>query len=254
VWGRYHTAHIKYFLSDFLQGSSQPNVAENAPADAPGGAPQKEIPHVFDAMYHLDQELGRGAFSVVKRGVNRQTHEVRAVKICERGSMSPEDEEALFREVDVMKKLNHPHIVKLFDFFVESDKYYLVLEFLEGGELFDRIVQKKVYNEKEARDCVKAVLSGLKYMHDQNIAHRDLKPENLLLASKDNDVGVKIADFGFAAMRKAGVGMETQCGTPNYVAPEILSGNGDYSKAVDMWSMGVIIYIILGGYPVSALP
>ena len=165
--------------------------------------------------------------------------------------MSADDEEALFREVDVMKKLNHPNIVQLVDFFVEQDKYYLVLEYLEGGELFDRIVSKKVYNEKEARDAVKAILSGLKYMHDQNIAHRDLKPENLLLAKLDDDVSVKIADFGFASFRKGGVGMETQCGTPNYVAPEILQGGGDYSKAVDMWSMGVIIYIILGGYPVG---
>ena len=195
-------------------------------------------------------QLGRGAFSVVHKVISKIDGQQRAVKICERGSMSSDDEEALFREVDVMKKLNHPNIVQLTDFFVEADKYYLVLELLEGGELFDRIVKKKVYNEKEARDCVKAILCGLKYMHDQNIAHRDLKPENLLLASAEDDVSVKIADFGFAAFRSQGVGMETQCGTPNYVAPEILKGDGDYSKAVDMWSMGVITYIILGGYPV----
>lgn len=147
-----------------------------------------------------------------------------------------------------MKTLHHPNIVQLYDFFSEPDRLCLVLELLDGGELFDRIVKRKAYNESVARDAIRNVLTGLKYMHDLDVAHRDLKPENLLLARKDDDSDLKIADFGFA--RCDASAMVTQCGTPNYVAPEVLIGGSTaYTKAVDMWSMGIIIFIILGGYP-----
>mmetsp|Transcript_14305 Transcript_14305/g.21416 ORF Transcript_14305/g.21416 Transcript_14305/m.21416 type:complete len:408 (-) Transcript_14305:251-1474(-) len=229
-------------------GSSEKSVQNPG---APSRLPHKSapVPHVFDKMYELGEELGSGAFSVVKAGTNKATGEKVAVKVINRHTISSEDEAALTQEVNIMKSLDHPNIVKLYDFFREKEKYYLVLEYLEGGELFDRIVAKKTYNEKEARDVVSLVLSGLKYMHDRNIAHRDLKPENLILASKKDDANVKIADFGFASRKnQGGEAMATQCGTPGYVAPEILRGNA-YSKAVDMWSMGIITYIILGGYP-----
>jgi calcium/calmodulin-dependent protein kinase I len=163
-----------------------------------------------------------------------------------------------------MKTLKHPNIVELYDFYSESTRLCLVIELLNGGELFDRIIKRKAYNESVARDAIRNVFIGLKYMHDINIAHRDLKPENLLLAKKDDDSDLKIADFGFA--RCDASAMVTQCGTPNYVAPEVLyghghstsrgdgtstgtGGNGVYTKAVDMWSMGIILFIILGGYP-----
>jgi calcium/calmodulin-dependent protein kinase I len=118
---------------------------------------------------------------------------------------------------------------------------------LEGGELFDRIVKKAFYNEKEARDLVFILLKAIKYLHDKGIVHRDLKPENLLLKSKDNDAEVTLADFGFATYSK-GDDITNQCGTPGYIAPEILKCV-PYGKTVDMWSFGVILYILLGGYP-----
>ena len=143
--------------------------------------------------------------------------------------------------------MNHPNVVRLIDFYDEPSQYLIAMEYLEGGELFDRIVKKAYYNEKEARDLAQIFLSAVKYMHDRNVVHRDLKPENLLLKSQSDDADVKIADFGFAVVTD-GDTLTEQCGTPGYVAPEIL-GHKKYGKAVDMWSIGVITYILLGGYP-----
>lgn len=122
------------------------------------------------------------------------------------------------------------------------------MEEMTGGELFDRIVAKAYYNEKEARDTCKILLEAVGYMHKNNVAHRDLKPENLLLVSRSDDSEVKIADFGFAKKVYEESSLVTQCGTPGYVAPEILEGL-KYDQRADMWSVGVILYILLGGYP-----
>ena len=122
------------------------------------------------------------------------------------------------------------------------------MERMCGGELFDRIVAKAYYNEKEARDVCKILLEAVGYCHENHVAHRDLKPENLLLLAEDDDSAVKIADFGFAKKVKEPKSLSTQCGTPGYVAPEILEGV-PYDERADMWSVGVILYILLGGYP-----
>jgi serine/threonine protein kinase len=151
-------------------------------------------------------------------------------------------------EVDILMEMKHPHIIRLYDFFTEPSTYYLVMEQMTGGELFDRIVAKAYYNEKEARDTCKILLEAVGYMHANHVAHRDLKPENLLLQSKDDDSAVKIADFGFAKKVYEECSLTTQCGTPGYVAPEILEGT-PYDYRADMWSVGVILYILLGGYP-----
>mmetsp|Transcript_16283 Transcript_16283/g.33652 ORF Transcript_16283/g.33652 Transcript_16283/m.33652 type:complete len:238 (+) Transcript_16283:569-1282(+) len=119
---------------------------------------------------------------------------------------------------------------------------------MTGGELFDRIVQKSYYNEKEARDTCVILFKAIQYCHSKQVAHRDLKPENLLLQSADNDSNIKIADFGFAKKCLRPNSLTTQCGTPGYVAPEILEGT-PYDTKADMWSLGVIVYILLGGYP-----
>jgi serine/threonine protein kinase len=144
--------------------------------------------------------------------------------------------------------MEHSHIIRLYDFFTEPATYYLVMERMRGGELFDRIVAKAYYNEKEARDTCKIVLEAVGYCHKNHVAHRDLKPENLLLLSEDDDSAVKIADFGFAKKVYTHNSLKTQCGTPGYVAPEILEGT-PYDERADMWSVGVILYILLGGYP-----
>ncbi len=172
----------------------------------------------------------------------------------------------------MLTELKHKHIIRLYDVFDEAQFYYLVTEKMMGGELFDRIVQKSYYNEKEARDVCKILFEAMRFCHRHKIAHRDLKPENLLLTvsipawkntlgvarcsshntvfckSESDDSDIKIADFGFAKKVKTPNSLTTQCGTPGYVAPEILEGK-PYDTQADMWSLGVIVYILLGGYP-----
>lgn len=204
----------------------------------------------FEELYKLKGVLGTGAFSTVREGSHRtdprkQTY---AIKCVNRKKLSEEDEAALLDEVAILTELDHSHIIRLYDFFPEPNTYYLVMERMSGGELFDRIVAKAYYNEKEARDVCKIVLEAIGYCHENRVAHRDLKPENLLLLSNDDDSAVKIADFGFAKKVYARNSLKTQCGTPGYVAPEILEGI-PYDERADMWSVGVILYILLGGYP-----
>lgn len=203
----------------------------------------------FDELYRLKGVLGTGAFSTVREGFHKSSSQISfAVKCINRKKLSEEDEAALLDEVSILKEMNHAHIIRIFDFFVEPSTYYLVMERMRGGELFDRIVTKAYYNEKEARDTCKIVLEAVSYCHENHVAHRDLKPENLLLLSDVDDSAVKIADFGFAKKVYEPNSLTTQCGTPGYVAPEILEGTA-YDERADMWSVGVILYILLGGYP-----
>ncbi|GKY97773.1 hypothetical protein MPSEU_000735500 [Mayamaea pseudoterrestris] len=203
----------------------------------------------FDELYRLKGVLGTGAFSTVREGYHRSNvKQSYAVKCINRKKLSEEDEAALLDEVSILKELRHAHIIRLYDFFEEPSTYYLVMERMRGGELFDRIVAKAYYNEKEARDTCKIILEAIGHCHDNHIAHRDLKPENLLLLTEHDDTSVKIADFGFAKKVYEHNSLTTQCGTPGYVSPEILEGT-PYDERADMWSVGVILYILLGGYP-----
>mmetsp|Transcript_22886 Transcript_22886/g.47475 ORF Transcript_22886/g.47475 Transcript_22886/m.47475 type:complete len:520 (-) Transcript_22886:80-1639(-) len=196
--------------------------------------------------YTIGTDLGSGSFSVVKQAIHKQSGEIYAVKVIKRSSLPADEVDALRDEVSILGEVKHRNIIHMIDFYEESEHYYLVMEIMDGGELFDRIVQKSFYNEKEARDLVKILLEAINYMHERNIVHRDLKPENLLLASTTSDSDIRLADFGFA--KRVEKPLSTQCGTPGYVAPEILKGD-KYGLSVDMWSIGVITYILLGGYP-----
>lgn len=206
-------------------------------------------PQTMISTQFLSLQLGTGAFSTVREGYHRSNSSVSyAVKCVNRKKLSEEDEAALLDEVAILMEMKHIHIIRLYDFFTEPSTYYLVMEQMSGGELFDRIVAKAYYNEKEARDTCKILLEAVGYMHQNHVAHRDLKPENLLLLSKEDDSTVKIADFGFAKKVYEESSLTTQCGTPGYVAPEILEGT-PYDERADNWSVGVILYILLGGYP-----
>ena len=176
-----------------------------------------------------------------------------AIKCITKGNLSYDDTLAIKEEASILQSLNHPNIIKLLDFYEEPNSFFIVTEKVAGGELFDRIVQKECYNEKTARDVMKAILNAVDYMHRKGIAHSDLKPENLLMVSRDNDAVLKLADFGFAARcdddANNGFGnLSKQCGTPSYVAPEILL-RFPYGTKADMWSVGIILYILLAGYP-----
>lgn len=228
-------------MGNCMGGADAPKAPAGPIVDAQDKPPFKDC-------YELGMDLGKGAFSEVKECTENSSKNVFAVKIVTKADLTSEDEAALKDEIRILKLLTHPHINKLHDVYDEQSFYYLVLEKMDGGELFDRIVAKAYYNEKEARDTCKILFEAMGYCHDKHIAHRDLKPENLLLMNKQSDSDIKIADFGFAKFSSNEACLTTQCGTPGYVAPEILEGV-PYGTKCDMWSLGVIVFIILGGYP-----
>lgn len=209
--------------------------------------------------YSIGEVLGTGNFAEVRLGTNKQTGEKVAIKVIE--PKDSDDEEIIKSEIEILGKLNHPNIIRLIEIFdrpakvMKSKKMYLVMELVTGGELFDRIVQKKSFHESEARTVIKTVLETLKYMHAHGVVHRDLKPENILFANDSEDSPIKVADFGLAKLydpEQAGKGLKTMCGTPGYVAPEVLRPKDKrkgYGEQVDMWSTGVILYILLCGFP-----
>lgn len=236
------------------------------------GSDASSVVMSIEEKYTFGGVLGEGGYGVVKSGQRvTDQHEV-AIKILDRKKMSlkPNAESSLRREVFVLQQLNHTNIVHLEEFLETPTNFYLVMEIIGGGELFDRIVVKKTYHEHEAKELCVILLNALKYMHDKNLIHRDIKPENLMLASRDNDINVKLVDFGFAT-EVDGFNLNYYCGTLSYMAPEIISNMsyGTYTllflcfqidwsnqvflcfpgKPVDMWSFGVVLYILLGGYP-----
>jgi calcium/calmodulin-dependent protein kinase I len=202
----------------------------------------------FFQKYDLGAVLGTGAFSTVRVCTDKKSGEKFACKCIKKADMSEAEAAALIQENEIMLACEHKSIIKLYSCTEEKSYFYMVFETMAGGDLFDHIVKKKNYNELDARTTVFTMLSALKYLHSNNIAHRDLKPENLLLASMDDDVHVKLADFGFATRFKGEKSLNTKCGTPDYVAPEILKGLY-YDESCDLWSAGVITYIVLAGYP-----
>jgi calcium/calmodulin-dependent protein kinase I len=160
--------------------------------------------------------------------------------------LPPQDDCAIYEEVAIMASLQHPHIVPVLDFFEEKDCYFIIMELMSGGDLFDRIGTKKSYSEADARDLVNKMLKAVAICHQKNIAHCDMKPKNLLLVSEDDDSFIKLADFGFAARVHQPKSLTKQCGTPFFVAPEILMRR-PYDQQSDMWSVGCIVYLLLSG-------
>ncbi|XP_034940143.1 calcium/calmodulin-dependent protein kinase type 1-like isoform X2 [Chelonus insularis] len=200
-----------------------------------------------DEKYILKELLGTGAFSEVRLAESKEKPgQMYAVKIIDKKALKGK-EDSLENEIRVLRRLTHPNIVQLLETFEDKHKVYLVMELVTGGELFDRIVEKGSYTEKDASGLIRQVLEAVDYMHEQGVVHRDLKPENLLYYSPDEDSKIMISDFGLSKMEDSGI-MATACGTPGYVAPEVLAQK-PYGKAVDVWSIGVISYILLCGYP-----
>jgi calcium/calmodulin-dependent protein kinase I len=171
------------------------------------------------------------------------------VKIVEK-TVIQEDIKLLKREIEIMKQVDHVNILKLIEIYEDDENVYIVMELVDGSELFDRIVDKGYYSEKSTVHIVKQILNAVKYLHLQGIAHRDLKPENLLCSGEGANEVVKIADFGLSKIfaGEKGEELQTSCGTPGYVAPEVLMSE-HYDKSVDMWGIGIITYILLAGYP-----
>ncbi|CCW63023.1 unnamed protein product [Phytomonas sp. EM1] len=197
----------------------------------------------YIGKYRLGQKIGTGNFSCVRKATD-PTGRVWAIKIIDKGLIKEEFmEEQMLREIAVMRKLRHRNIMKLHDVLETHHHYFLVLEHVSGGELFDKIVGAKRLDEPTARKYFHQLIAGMYYCHSYGFAHRDLKPENLLLGENDT---LKISDFGLCNMQQS-VLLQTVCGTPNYVAPEVLMERGYNGLSADIWSCGVILYVMLSG-------
>ena len=224
-------------------------------------------------------QLKSGSFATVCRGTHRVTGKKVAIKCVLRKDLPPSDDAAIYDEVAILASVEHPHIVPLIDFFDEKECYFIVMELMSGGDLFDRIGKKKSYSEADARDLCIKMIKAMAYCHTKKIAHCDMKPKNLLLVvsnfyhqkrfqkmyitdsfmpltplasfiffkSDENDSYIKLADFGFAARVHQPKSLTKQCGTPFFVAPEILMRES-YDEMSDMWSVGCIVYLLLSGH------
>uniref|UniRef100_A0A8K9UN35 calcium/calmodulin-dependent protein kinase n=1 Tax=Oncorhynchus mykiss TaxID=8022 RepID=A0A8K9UN35_ONCMY len=207
------------------------------------------MPRCAIDMGHLNDIRYRGAFSVVRRCVKKSNGQEFAAKIINTKKLSARDHQKLEREARICRLLKHPNIVRLHESISEEGFHYLVFDLVTGGELFEDIVAREYYSEADASQCINQILESVHHMHQHDIVHRDLKPENLLLASKLKGAAVKLADFGLAIEvqgdEQAWFGF---AGTPGYLSPEVLRKD-PYGKPVDIWACGVVLYILLVGYP-----
>ncbi|XP_052242302.1 serine/threonine-protein kinase Chk2-like isoform X2 [Dreissena polymorpha] len=216
-----------------------------------------DIPASIKEKYTLTKTLGRGACGEVRLAFAKGSCEKFAVKIISKKKFTTGGQHAVnlskqvMSEVKILKALKHPCIIGIEDVIDTKEVLYIILELVEGGELFDKVVSLSQYDEPTAKLLFYQMVVACKYLHDQGITHRDLKPENILLQSDEKETLIKITDFGLSKFVDAGSLMKTFCGTPTYLAPEILvtAGTGTYTKAVDAWSLGVILFICLSGYP-----
>eukprot|EP00960_Hanusia_phi_P063613 765521-Hanusia_phi.AAC.7 len=205
--------------------------------------------------FDVGETIGRGSFATVKLCTDIMTKQQFALKVVNKGDPAFEQKN-LAEEVDAMMRVSHPNCVHLHGVFEEKEKIYLVLDLVTGGTLMDRIIEMNHFSEKDAIHVTRDILLAVEYLHSIGITHRDLKPENLLYASGDPSSPdyntIKIADFGLAKVMSGRSTMSTPCGTPNYVAPEVIDparGSKVYGPEIDIWSVGVIVYVMLCGFP-----
>lgn len=203
----------------------------------------------FHDVYEMREEIGKGAFSVVRRCTHKQSHKDFAAKIINTRRLSVRELQKLEREARICRKLNHVNIVRLHCSIPEEGFHYLVFDLLTGGELFDDIVAREFYSEHDASVCIQQIMESVHHCHVNNVVHRDLKPENLLLENKNKGAAVKLADFGLAIEVDGDKqGKFGFAGTPGYLSPEVIKQDV-YGKSADVWACGVILYILLVGYP-----
>mmetsp|Transcript_50584 Transcript_50584/g.158033 ORF Transcript_50584/g.158033 Transcript_50584/m.158033 type:complete len:630 (-) Transcript_50584:87-1976(-) len=218
-------------------------LKKNGTYDKKDEGPLAEDHRNINDYYEVLEVLGSGVHAVVKKARNKQTKELVAVKCVDKANMRRRQ---LAREIEILTTVSHPNVISLKDVFEDEKSVYLVLELVQGGELFDRIVNDGAFSEKDAAKMIRKITDALMHLHERKICHRDLKPENLLLTSKGSEADIKIADFGLSKILGEKTMMKRSCGTWAYWAPEILRRQ-PYDYSVDLWSMGVILYIMLSG-------
>eukprot|EP01047_Picozoa_sp_COSAG01_P047693 COSAG01_NODE_4580_length_4903_cov_50.224396_4_plen_405_part_00 len=200
-------------------------------------------------MYSIGKELGTGTFGVVRAVQSKQTGERFALKTINKEKLDAHQMKYLEAECEVLKRIDgHRNIVKLHEIYDTPKKLHIVMELVTGGQLLERLASKGLYSEADTAQCIHAITSAIDYCHRKGVVHRDLKPENILLSDDSDGAQIKLADFGLSKLYNAETEMMfTQCGTPEFVAPEVMAGAG-YTAACDVWSLGVLMYIMLCGY------
>nr|XP_034326919.1 MAP/microtubule affinity-regulating kinase 3 isoform X7 [Crassostrea gigas] len=224
------------------RSSNRRQTDDNANPRISSSGRRTDEPHI--GKYRLIKTIGKGNFAKVKLAKHVPTGREVAIKIIDKTQLNPSSLNKLFREVRIMKNLDHPNIVKLFEVIETEKTLYLVMEYASGGEVFDYLVAHGRMKEKEARAKFRQIVSAVQYCHQKHIVHRDLKAENLLL---DADMNIKIADFGFSNEFVPGNKLDTFCGSPPYAAPELFQGKKYDGPEVDVWSLGVILYTLVSG-------
>jgi len=204
----------------------------------------------FKDTYTKKHVLGRGSFATVYLAERKRDGEKVAIKILMKKSLSAENESKIRKEIDIMKQASHTNVVSLIDVYQSKHKIQIVLELCTGGHLLERLGKRKHYNEVEAANVIKQLALACKHMHQVGVVHRDLKPENILYATEREDSPIKITDFGLSTHVSNAweATMMTPCGTPAYVAPEVILRRG-YHCECDLWSIGVILYLLVSGFP-----
>ncbi|XP_061574943.1 serine/threonine-protein kinase SIK3 homolog isoform X3 [Cololabis saira] len=210
----------------------------------PGHAAAPRPPPARVGHYEIERTIGKGNFAVVKLATHVITKAKVAIKIVDKTQLDDENLKKIFREVQIMKMLKHPHIIRLYQVMETERMIYLVTEFASGGEIFDHLVAHGRMAEKDARKKFKQIVAAVHFCHCRNIVHRDLKAENLLL---DHNLNIKIADFGFSNLFSRGQLLKTWCGSPPYAAPELFEGKEYDGPKVDIWSLGVVLYVLVCG-------
>lgn len=205
----------------------------------------------IDEDYEIDRSsnyvIGKGAYAEVRKAICKKTGFARAVKIINKYEFTKSEIVQIENEVYILLKLDHPNILKVYNFYEDLNHFYIVTELCTGGELFDKIIMNGYLDEQQAANVMKDILSAISYCHKYGIVHRDLKPENILFLTKKLDSPIKLIDFGTSSLISKKEKLNRCCGTPYYIAPEVL--DGQYNEKCDIWSVGIMMYIMLCGYP-----
>jgi 5'-AMP-activated protein kinase catalytic alpha subunit len=203
------------------------------------------ISEIRIGQYRFSKNLGNGSFGKVRMAFHEQTGHKVAIKMLNKKKIRQYGVfEKVKRELKILRRFNNPHTIKLFEFIDTQSEIFMVLEYAAGGELFDLIARRERLSEDEARKIFQQIISSIEYSHQDKIAHRDLKPENLLL---DENHNIRLIDFGLANIMRDSIALKTACGSPNYAAPEVISGMSYGGAEVDVWSCGVILYAMVCG-------
>lgn len=199
--------------------------------------------------YNVLNQLGKGSFGTVFKVFHKHTKQTRAMKVIKKENIFLQDDEQKFlKEIEILKELDHMNVIKIYEYYEDSMNYYLITEFVSGGELYDTIIKWNFFDENVARGIFKQIISAVAYIHNLNIIHRDLKPENILVESMKGDmINIKLIDFGTCNYFQKDKKLRLQVGSPYYIAPEVLDGS--YNEKCDIWSCGCILYVLLVGYP-----